>query len=37
MLHRACCALPAHMCSHLPHLTLCSVLRCLFVCLFVCL
>ena len=37
MVHRVCCALPASVCSHLPHLTLCSVLRCLFVCLFVCL
>ena len=48
---RACCivpavcfAVPAQICSQLPHLTLCSVLRCLFfvvgclfVCLFVCL
>jgi hypothetical protein len=41
MLHRACRALPAHICSQLPRLTLCSVLRwllvCLFACLFVCL
>ena len=42
---RACCicvcfAVPAQICSQLPRLTLCSVLRCLFfvvVCLFVCL
>ena len=34
---RACCALPASICSQLPRLTLCSVLRCLLVCLFVCL
>jgi hypothetical protein len=41
ILHRACRALPAHICSQLPRLTLCSVLRwllaCLLVCLFVCL
>ena len=45
MLHRACCALPASICSQLPRLTLCSVLRylsgrlfvCLFACLFACL
>ena len=34
IVHRACCALPAHTCSQLPRLTLCSHLRCLFVCLF---
>ena len=42
MLHRVCFAVPAQICSQLPHLTLCSVLRCLFCdwlfgCLFVCL
>jgi hypothetical protein len=40
MSHRACCALPASICSQLPRLTLCSVLRyylvvCFFLCLFV--
>ncbi len=35
MSHRACCALPASICSQLPRLTLCSVLRYLFVCLVV--
>ena len=37
MLNRACCALPASICSQLSRLTLSLVLRCLFVCLFVCL
>jgi hypothetical protein len=37
-LHRVCCALPASICSQLPHLTLCSVHAvCSFVWLFVCL
>jgi hypothetical protein len=36
MLHRVCFALPASIYSQLPRLTLCSVLRCLFVCLLAC-
>jgi hypothetical protein len=35
MLHRVCFELPAQICSQLPRLTLCSVLRCLFAWLFV--